>query len=269
MLVVGVLVLAAGSPIAAQERTQGRPAQRFATSADTTGVIQGRVTSATGAPIRGAEVRARESNGRENRLATSNERGEFEIRDLIPGTWTLAASKSGYISQQYGQKRPFSAPESLQVSPRQRLQANFTLGRAGAISGRVFDEFGDPVAGARVQVLRSRMSNGRRTLTATGVGDETDDTGAFRLYALPPGDYYIGAALNAASGETPTVRLAVGAPTYYPGTASVAVAQRIRLAAGEEQSNLLFSLAPVRAVRISGTVLSSRGPAEDATVRPR
>ncbi|HEY6510075.1 MAG TPA: carboxypeptidase-like regulatory domain-containing protein, partial [Vicinamibacterales bacterium] len=218
-------------------------------------------------PIRGAEVRARESNGRENRLATSNDRGEFELRDLIPGTWTLTASKSGFITQQYGQTRPFSAPESLQVGTRQRVQANFMLGRAGAISGRVFDEFGDPVAGARVQVLRSRMARGRRTLAASGVGDETDDTGSFRLYALPPGDYYIGAALNAASGEAARLNLAVGVPTYYPGTVSVAEAQRIRLAEGEEQSNLLFSLSPVRAVRISGTVLSSRGPAEDATVR--
>lgn len=255
-------MLATGWALSAQERPQGRPAPRFASSADATGIIQGRVMSATGAPIRGAEIRARESSGRENRLATTNEHGEFELRDLIPGTWTLSASKSGFISQQYGQKRAFSAPESLQVGTRQRLQADFTLDRAGAISGRVFDEFGDPVAGARVQVLRSRMTSGRRTLTPTGVGDQTDDTGAFRLYALPPGDYYIGATLNAAADDAPPVRLTLGVQTYYPGTPSVAEARRIRLGAGEEQANLLFALSPVRAVRVSGTVLSSGGPAE-------
>jgi hypothetical protein len=82
-------------------------------------------------------------------------------------------SKTGFITQQYGQTRPFAAAQPLTVGERQSLQANFTLGRAGAISGRVLDEFGDPVAGARVQVLRSRYARGRRTLAPTGVGDQT------------------------------------------------------------------------------------------------
>ena len=132
----------------------------------------------------------------------------------------------------------------------------------------MLDEFGDPVAGARVQVLRSRFVRGRRTLAPTGVGDQTDDTGAFRLYALPPGDYYVGAALRAATGETTGIDAIVGAQTYYPGTPIIAEAQRIRLGLGEEQPNVTFSLSPARAVRVSGTVLSARGgPAEDASVR--
>ncbi len=230
--------------------------------------MRGIVISTTGAIIRGAEVRAREVNGRENRLVTTDDRGIYEIRDLIPGSWNITASKTGFITQQYGQRRPFSAPEPLTVGERQTAQANFTLSRAGAISGRVLDEFGDPVAGARVQVLRSRFVRGRRTLAPTGVGDQTDDTGAFRLYALPPGDYYVGAALRAATGETTGIDAIVGAHTYYPGTPIIAEAQRIRLGLGEEQPNVTFSLSPVRAVRVSGTVLSARGgPADDASVR--
>ena len=262
-------LIAAFSPLLAQEPApRGQRPQRFATSAEATSVIRGRVTSTTGAIIRGAEIRAREVNGRENRLVTTDDTGAYEIRDLIPGSWNITASKTGFISLLYGQRRPFSAAEPLNVGTRQTVQANFTLSRAGAISGRVLDEFGDPVAGARVQVLRSRFARGRRALSPTGVGDQTDDTGAFRLYALPPGDYYVGAALRAATAETPGLDVIVGAQTYYPGTPLIAEAQRIRLGPGEEQPNVTFSLSPTRSVRVSGTVLSARGgPAEDASVR--
>lgn len=265
--VATALILAAALATLAQEAPRGPRPPRFASSVASTSVVRGRVTSATGAIIRGAEIRAREVNGRENRLATTDDTGAYEIRDLLPGSWNVTASKTGFITQQYGQKRPFSAAEPLNVGERQTLQANFTLGRAGAISGRVLDEFGDPVAGARVQVLRSRFVRGRRTLAPTGVGDQTDDTGAFRLYALPPGDYYVGAALRAATADTAGVDLIVGAQTYYPGTPIIAEAQRIRLGLGEEQPNVTFSLSPVRTVRVSGTVLSARGAAADAAVR--
>ena len=145
----------------------------------------------------------------------------------------------------------------VNIGERQTVQANFTLGRAGAISGRVLDEFGDPVAGARVQVLRSRYTRGRRTLAPTGVGDQTDDTGAFRLYALPPGDYYVGAVLRAGTPETAQIDAQVGAQTCYPGTTRLGEAQRIRLGIGEEQPNVTFSLSPARTVRVSGNVLSA------------
>ena len=241
---------------------------RFASSVDSTSVVRGRVTSATGGVIRGAEVRAREVNGRETRLVTTDDTGLYEIRDLPPGSYNVTASKTGFITQAYGQKRPFAAAQALNIGERQSLQANFTLARAGAIGGRVLDEFGDPVAGARVQVLRSRYTRGRRTLAPTGVGDQTDDTGAFRLYALPPGDYYVGAALRAATSETPLIEAQVGAQTYYPGTTSLGEAQRIRLGVGEEQPNITFSLAPARTVRVSGNVVSAQGgPADDAAVR--
>ena len=268
-IALALVLVATASAVWAQDAPQG-PARppRFASSVDTTAVVRGRVTVAAGGVIRGAEVRAREVNGRETRLVTTDETGAYEIRDLSPGNWNLTASKTGFITQQYGQQRPFAAAPPLTVAERQSLQADFALARAGAISGRVLDEFGDPVAGARVQVLRARYTRGRRTLAPTGVGDQTDDTGAFRLYALPPGDYYVGAALRAATAETPLVEAQVGAQTYYPGTPVLAEAQRIRLGAGEEQPNVTFSLSPVRAVRVSGTVLSARGgPAEDASVR--
>ena len=66
----------------------------------------------------------------------------------------------------------------------------------------MFDEFGDPVAGARVQAMRYQMVQGARRLSPVGANAQSDDTGAFRLYGLMPGDYYVSAILRAFPGDS-------------------------------------------------------------------
>ena len=269
-IALALVLIATASAVSAQDAPQG-PARppRFASSvADHRGRARARDRRER---RRDPRRRGPGARGQRPRNAFGDDRRDGHLRDSRSPAGQLEPDRIEdriHHPAGHGQKRPFAAAQPLTVAERQSLQANFTLGRAGAISGRVLDEFGDPVAGARVQVLRSRYTRGRRTLAPTGVGDQTDDTGAFRLYALPPGDYYVGAALRAATAETPLAEAQVGAQTYYPGTPVLAEAQRIRLGVGEEQPNLTFSLSPVRAVRVSGTVLSARGgPAEDASVR--
>jgi hypothetical protein len=226
-----------------------------------TSSIRGRVLIAgTTTPVRGAEVRARASDGRENRLVTSDSDGSYEVRDLLAGKWLVTVSKAGFVSQQYGQRRPLEAVKPIELRAGQRVTANLELTRGGVISGRIYDEFGDPVAGARVQVLRQRLSaQGRRELTPTGAADQTDDTGAFRVFALPPGNYYVTAVLRTGAVDTSPIESPATAPTYYPGTTTLAGAQRISVGPGEEQVNINFPVPPVRVVRVSGTLLTSTG----------
>jgi hypothetical protein len=56
------------------------------------------------------------------------------------------------------------------------------------------------------------------------------------------------------------------APTYYPGTASLADAQRLTLGLGEEQSGINLAVIPVRTARISGRVVGSNGSATPANI---
>ena len=55
------------------------------------------------------------------------------------------------------------------------------------------------------------MVRGQRRLQSMGPGDQTDDMGEFRVYGLPPGDYYV----TASTGPADSVRR--GPPIYYPG----------------------------------------------------
>lgn len=225
-----------------------------------TGTIKGMVTAAdTGAPLRGAEVRL-SSRGSYNRLVTTDSDGLFNLRDLPSGEYRLTASRSGFTSLLFGQRRPLEAPTSINLAEGATFTANLALVRGGAIHGRVIDRYGDPIAGTRVQVLRSRMVQGQRRLQSMGPGDQSDDTGAFRVYGLPPGDYYV----TASGGPIDSTRREP--PLFYPGTSSLAEAQPITLAAGGE-AEADFQLQPLRYARVSGVVLNASGAPIQAMVR--
>jgi hypothetical protein len=223
------------------------------------------VTIDSRTPVRGAEVRATPGERPaecadlrrcEPRTAVTDDEGRFELRDLWPGPWQVAASKTGFITWHYGQRRPFEQVEPIELAPEERLALEIPIPRASAISGRVYDEYGTPITGAALRVFRSRMVQGRRRLVEAGRGDYSDDTGAFRLYGLPPGDYYVAASLRVAPLDS--VVETTYAPTYFPGTGNFAEAQRITLDVAAE-ATAVFQLLPVRHVRISGSVFTSDG----------
>jgi hypothetical protein len=239
-----------------------------------TGRILGRVVSTdTGGPLRRAQVRLTAPEIGVKTALTDAE-GRFEFRELPAGRFTLNASKSGYVNVQYGQTRPFEQGRPIELADKQVLdKADVAMPRGGVISGRIVDEFGDPLPDALVSAMRQTWSNGRRRLLPAGRTSQTNDLGQFRMYGLPPGEYYISATLrntdimmldaamlggpsSGASGSTPSSGYA---PTYFPGTTSAANAQRVAVAVGQEAQNTDFALAPVRLAKITGTVMTSDG----------
>ncbi len=238
----------------------GGPPRDNASQPTGTASIRGRIlTSDSGSPVRRAQVRALANELRAARLVSTDAQGKFELKDLPAGRWTLTASKAGFVSLQFGQNRPFETGRPIELNDGQAFDhADFALPRGSAITGHVLDEFGDPVAGARVQVLRFQMVQGTRRATPSGAGDQSDDTGAFRLYGLSPGEYIVSATLRTGPVGDNADGIAY-APTYYPGTGNVAEAQRLTLALGQEQGSINFALLPVKTVRVSGLVIGSGG----------
>ena len=246
-----------------------------------TGRISGRVISSeTAAPLRRAQVRLTAPEVGVKTSLTDTE-GRFEFKDLPAGRFNVTASKSGYVSVQYGQTRPFESGRPIELGDKQALdKADIHMPRGGVISGRVLDEFGEPVADAMLSTMRQTWLNGRRRLLATGRIAQTNDLGQYRLYGLPPGEYYVSAALRNTDVMMMDMALAGGgaaamgsqpssgyAPTYFPGTTTPANAQRVTVTVGQEAQNTDIALAPVRLGRISGSVMSSEGkPVEGAIV---
>lgn len=244
-----------------------------------TGQIRGRVYSLeSGQPIRRAQVRI---SGQDimPKAALTDAEGRFEFRDLPAGRFTLQATKSGYVSVQFGQTRPYESGRPIELVDKQVLEnSDIAMPRGSVIAGRIVDEFGEPVPDVAVTAFRQSWSNGRRRLVpAPGRLAQTNDLGQFRIYGLPPGDYYVSASLRgggieflamdmvvassrgSAAGPSASTPSSGYAPTYYPGTASPGEAQKITLIAGQENHSADFALMPVRLAKITGIAIGSDG----------
>ncbi len=265
----------AGPPPAAPagQRPDGRgqvtpprdPSQPGNTAPRGTGVIRGVVLAAdTGMPIRRAQVRAT-ATGAGARLATTDAQGRFEFKELVAGRFMIFASKGGFVSLQYGQRRPSESGTPIELSDAQVIdKLVIGLPRGSVISGRISDEFGEPVANAVVTAMRYGYSGGVRRMLSVGgqnARDNTDDQGAFRLFGLQPGEYVITANFRGGGGEITDASDEVSgfAPTYFPGTPNAAEAQRVRLEVSQEHSGVNFALIAAKLVRITGSILNSQG----------
>jgi hypothetical protein len=275
---VAALAVAVGSSVIAQDvggagqagagRGQ-RPARATPARADAprgTAVLRGMIVAAdNGSPIRRAQVRVSSPDAREGRVAATDAQGRFEIRELPAGRYSMTASKGGFVSLQFGQRRPSESGTPIELGDGQTLdKITIALPRGSVLGGRVTDEFGEPVANASVTAWRyAYVAGARRMMPASGANarDTTDDQGQFRLFGLPPGDYYVSAMLRSGGPEVtdPMGELSGYAATYYPGTTNLAEAQRVTLAVSQENTGVHFGLIATRLVRVSGQVISSSG----------
>jgi protocatechuate 3,4-dioxygenase beta subunit len=239
------------------------------TSAQTgTAIIRGHVVDASnGQPIRKAQVRALSPELRDNRLAVTDQSGAYEFKNLAAGRYTLSASKGSYVAVSYGQMRPLEPGRPLDVRNAQLVDnVDFRLPRGAVITGRVVDEFGEPIEEVQVMAMRFQYSQGRRQL-ATSRSGMTNDIGEFRIYGLQPGQYVISATYRAANFTFPGDPSSADrdrdrsgyAPTYYPGTANSTDAQRLNVSVGQKISDVTIALLPTRLARISGIVVDSEG----------
>ena len=239
-----------------------------------TSILRGQIMAAeSGSPIRRAQVRVTSPDARESRVATTDGQGRFEIKELPAGRYTMTASKGGFVTLQYGQRRPSESGTPIELGDAQTIdKIAIALPRGSVLGGRVTDEFGEPVANASVTAWRYAYQAGaRRLMPAPGANtrDTTDDQGTYRLFGLPPGEYYVSATLRSGGPEVtdPMGEPSGYAATYYPGTINIAEAQRVTLAVSQENTGVHFGLIATRLVRVSGQVImSDGGPAQNGNV---
>ena len=122
-----------------------------------TAVIRGRVLSAdANAPLRKARVRlSSSSEPNVSRTVVTDNNGYCSFTRVSPGRSSLNASKGGFVPVNYGQARPLGPGHPLELADRQVIEkVDFLLPRGGAISGRVVDEFGEPVSDLQVRAFK-------------------------------------------------------------------------------------------------------------------
>lgn len=136
----------------------------------TTGNLTGKVfDGSTNKPIQGATISI--AGGAST---TTDTQGSFLIKDITPGTYQVAISASGYISQTYQVMMLAGVTTDMQTVYLSPAPPSTT------ITGKVTDaQTGKPIAGAEVMVV------GTSPLTGSGqVSTKTDSTGAYTITGI-------------------------------------------------------------------------------------
>jgi hypothetical protein len=272
-VVLGLFVFAPSAPHAHQGQVGGQvvglpqpPARDQPPRRTGTSVIAGMVTAAdTGLPIRGAIVTlVAVGTPGERRTVLADAHGAFAFRDLAAGAYALQADPGMHSARYVGTGSgglPGGPSKPIVLEDGQRVEgARIALPRAGAIEGRVVDEFGEPVA--RIQVYPLRVTGGGSSFGRAASGMQTDDLGRFRIYGLAAAEYIVaadargmgGMGMPVTEGETESF-----ATTYYPSALVEREAMRVAITPGTEVTGLHIQLVRTRSFRISGTVVDSQG----------
>lgn len=270
--------------------------------------IRGRVIYAdTGRPVRRAGLMLLPAKGlgggggRENGGVT-NERGEFEIRDVTEGRYFISVNTPGVLT-------PFSSLsnfERLRAAENEDLAAiarefqevvvngltdidvTITAKRGAAISGRIMYADGEAAIGVRVEILRKK--DGQYNAVIPGLSEvfgalfggaagglKTDDRGVFRVAGLPAGEYVARVVENVShsekkSGRDDEMMMLMGfnpgsmVATYYPNTDDVKKAEVIRVELGQEQPEINITIPDRTFHTIRGIVINkaTRQPVKGA-----
>lgn len=99
------------------------------------------------------------------------------------------------MTLEYGQKLPAPAGVVVDVAEGRAVEnIDVALPPAGAITGRVTDDLGDPIERATVTAMRMGYSERGPRLVRVGKIASTNDAGEYRIAHLQPGEYFVVAA---------------------------------------------------------------------------
>ncbi|MCY7345912.1 MAG: carboxypeptidase-like regulatory domain-containing protein, partial [Pyrinomonadaceae bacterium] len=271
--------------------------------------IRGRVIYAdTGGVVRRAGLMLLPSKGsgggREN-AGLTNERGEFEIKNVAAGRYFVSVNIPGVVT-------PFSALSnferigSMQNNPEMAdvtrdfqevvvngltdIDITVAARRGAAISGRIIYADGESAIGVRVEVLRKK--DGKYSAVIPNISEifgamfggaagglKTDDRGVFRIAGLPAGDYIVRVMENVSHSEKENNREGemmslLGfnpnsmVATYYPNTDDVKKAEIVKIELGQERPEVNITIPNQTLHTINGIVINkaTRQPVKGARV---
>ena len=218
--------------------------------------VEGRVVNAvSGEALRGVHVRL-VGMGTEGPKAVygaiSDQQGRFSMAAVEPGSYLVMPEFRGFV---YAGKKP-----NLSVKAGERL-ADYRVEMAprAVITGRVLDQYGDPVQNVMVQATPVHPEDA--TPMSGSLRGMTDDRGEYRLHGAP-GQYHVQATPRGGGmmmGRGPQLSVG-GAPpttygaTWYPAATSAERAAVVEAAPGDDVGGIDIRLLQQRSVSVSGHV---------------
>lgn len=222
--------------------------------------VEGTVlNSLTGKPLDGVHVKFVAYDSENTPVAAygamTNSAGHFSILAIQSNNYLVFLEREGFIFVPGAQK---GSHGTLRLTTGDHIRdLALQMVPRSIISGRVLDEYGDPVMDARVFAIPASPQPDLGFVPQF----TTNDRGEFRLI-VPPGKYYVTASLRSRSlrpigtSEIRTDGTADGdyLETYYPAATTTEAATVVATKAGRELSGVDITLARSPALTIRGTV---------------
>ena len=242
---------------------------------------------APAAPIRRVYVTVAALDSPSRLSVITDDLGRFVFARLPAGRYTLSASKPAFLTATLGSTGIGRPGTPLVLEPGARVDnVRLALTRGAVVAGTVRDTTGAPAANVDVLVAAAATSAGIGQAMPRELLDSvdplqvrttlTDDRGGYRVYGLPPGDYFVAALPGSGGGSllepaadgpprgpaAPAAgRAAAGgspqytyAPVFYPGTPRADEATPVHVGPGEERTGLDFSFDLVRTASVAGSI---------------
>jgi hypothetical protein len=212
-----------------------------------TAVLRGQITDAdTGVPIPRAVITARLFSRDSPPIVIQNVadlEGRFELVNLVAGGYQVSATAGEHRASHVREPYPAADPSGS------------TSRRSLAISGRVVDEFGDPLVGITVRVSAAvgRPYASQRSRT-------TDDRGMFRVFGLVSGRFVVCAQIyQRHPSRSTTIAIADRfVSTCYPAALDESEGQVVTVSGGDVEG-IEIRMRRRRLLSISGVALDSTG----------
>jgi hypothetical protein len=188
---------------------------------------------------------------------TTGDDGRFSFKDLAPGLYTLRARREGYFGAALSGDSVTSTVVTATVplvAGEANAEISLTMARGVTISGRIRYPNGQPMVNVGVGAFQLAYNNGKPVLSAAN-SKMTDDRGEYRLFWLPPGDYYVG--VTPPRPSTTDGRPEAYAKTYYPAATDARTAQRLTVIDGVDLQNMDITVRPLGTSTVSGQVINA------------
>lgn len=235
--------------------------------------VRGRVVyEDTGRPLRRVRVMLldvvrRGDGGLRQFMAVTDLRGEFTVRNVVAGKYSVFVDAPGIIRQSPFGGDSQDEPTTVSVDGTSNAEVQVRARRGGSITGKVTYPDGDPAVSAIVILLLKRGKQLVQYYSGgyNGGAVNTDDRGVYRIFGLPPGEYIVGVGEmsqrivereDGGIGFNPSYGTL--AATFYPSVTTKASATPVTVEAGQETSNINITLAERGLYKVSGTLRARR-----------
>ncbi|HET9216902.1 MAG TPA: carboxypeptidase-like regulatory domain-containing protein [Terriglobia bacterium] len=212
---------------------------------------------ARGIPLTVANIQSQLASfsGRTAPTAATDGDGRFAFRDVTPGFYTIRVQKEGFFGKPEGGTFPPTAATDVSVAAKEVSAASLSMTPGALIGGRVYGVDGQLLPNAIVWAMRVTYPLGYAVLSGQ-VSKLADDRGEFRLFWIPPGDYYLTAEAPRAASIPGGGPAGQGIKTFYPGVTDVTEARTLTVKGGEEMLGMDVGIRGSSSFKVSGQITS-------------